>query len=421
VPVTPTFLIAVGANQQVTLTWTASDYAVTYNLYRSTTTGAEGSTPFVTGISTATYTDTGLVNGTTYFYTVVAVNDSGSSAAGTEIMATPYPAPTGLTGIGGYKMNLLTWSPVSGAGTGGGYIVSRSTTSGGPYTQISGQPINGMAYLDSDHGAGLSAANTYYYTVKYLDANYQASPQSAQTAVTTASSATGWWGIGISATGHSPGADPASSTAYAVGTNNLTTITVAAGLIGAQSADNSQLASSAYTGTWTATFVGSTITAWPQLYVLDEIKSQSASVTYTGTGSGAVYTPSATILGTVSPSGLTALTGAPVTSSVIDMTSDPGHIIFTYDRKTDARTVTFDGEATSAYTESTNDTTHVVNVYTPAYFTAHFTDPQHIVLSVGISGKLTASAMLPAGAPAGADCETFGSLNDAFSNYAVGN
>ncbi len=105
IPVIPTGLTATPGNAQVALTWTVSTGATTYNVYRATASGAEGSTAAATGITAASYTDTGLTNGVTYFFKVAAVNGGGTSAQSTEASATPEPpipaAPTGLTATGG--------------------------------------------------------------------------------------------------------------------------------------------------------------------------------------------------------------------------------------------------------------------------------------------------------------------------------
>jgi len=74
---------------QVNLNWTAGSGATSYNLYRSAQSGY-GSTnePFATGITGTSYTDTGLNGGTTYYYQVVAVNNSGPSGFSPEANAT---------------------------------------------------------------------------------------------------------------------------------------------------------------------------------------------------------------------------------------------------------------------------------------------------------------------------------------------
>ncbi len=82
---------------QVNLSWTAGSGATSYNLHRSAQSGYQPATPFVTGIKGTSYTDTGLNDGTTYYYQVVAVNGSGPSGFSPEAHAsTPgvNPDPT---------------------------------------------------------------------------------------------------------------------------------------------------------------------------------------------------------------------------------------------------------------------------------------------------------------------------------------
>jgi fibronectin type 3 domain-containing protein len=74
---------------QISLSWTAGEGATSYNLYRSANSGYESAiAPVVTGITGTSYIDTGLNNGTTYYYQVVAVNDSGLSGFSPEVRAT---------------------------------------------------------------------------------------------------------------------------------------------------------------------------------------------------------------------------------------------------------------------------------------------------------------------------------------------
>ena len=113
VPGTPTGLTATAANGLVSLTWSASSNAATYSVYRSITSGGEGMTPIAAGLTTTAFTDTGLANGTTYFYKVAAVNNSGVSAQSTEASATP----VGNTGSGlpDLVVSSLTWTPANPA------------------------------------------------------------------------------------------------------------------------------------------------------------------------------------------------------------------------------------------------------------------------------------------------------------------
>lgn len=73
----------------VLLQWTASTTAgVTYNVFRGTSSGGEGTSPVnSSAISGTTYTDTNVTSGQSYFYTVEAVDSGGSSTASNEAQA----------------------------------------------------------------------------------------------------------------------------------------------------------------------------------------------------------------------------------------------------------------------------------------------------------------------------------------------
>src|SRR4029077_5813487 len=98
----PTGLTATAGNNQVSLGWSASSGATSYNVKRSTTSGGPYST--IGSPSGSSYTDTTAVNGTTYYYVVTAVGTGGESANSRQATAPPQPppaAPTGLTATGG--------------------------------------------------------------------------------------------------------------------------------------------------------------------------------------------------------------------------------------------------------------------------------------------------------------------------------
>jgi hypothetical protein len=71
----------------VALSWSAPSGATSYNVQRSTTNG--GPYTSIATPTTTSYTDTGVTNGTTYYYVVAAVNGAGQSANSSQVSATP--------------------------------------------------------------------------------------------------------------------------------------------------------------------------------------------------------------------------------------------------------------------------------------------------------------------------------------------
>ena len=128
-PATPANLQAIAGNAQVSLAWSASTGATSYNVKRSATSG--GPYAKIYSPATANYIDTSLTNGTKYFYVVSAVNSAGESANSAEVNATPTapanppPTPTNLQATAGNAQVSLTWSASTGATS---YNVKRSTT-----------------------------------------------------------------------------------------------------------------------------------------------------------------------------------------------------------------------------------------------------------------------------------------------------
>lgn len=95
-PVAPAGLTATAGNAQVALSWTASSGAASYNVKRAATSGGPYGT--IASPSATNYTDTGLTNGTTYYYVVSAVNSAGESANSAQASAMP-ALPIGTTPV----------------------------------------------------------------------------------------------------------------------------------------------------------------------------------------------------------------------------------------------------------------------------------------------------------------------------------
>jgi len=166
-PPAPTGLGAIAGHGQVSLSWTASSGATSYNVYRGTSAGGEGATPVKTGVTGPAFTDTGLTNGATYYYKVAAVNGSGTSGFSNEVSAMPQvaapAAPTGLTATAGHMQVSLKWTASSGATS---YNVYRGTSSGGESATPVKTGITGTTFTDT----GLTAGTKYFYKVAAVNA-----------------------------------------------------------------------------------------------------------------------------------------------------------------------------------------------------------------------------------------------------------
>ena len=89
-PVAPANLSATGKEYKVTLNWSPSIGAASYNVYRSTVEGGPYTAVSDAGtVSGSQYTDVNVNSGTTYYYVVTAVNGSGESSYSAEAIAVP--------------------------------------------------------------------------------------------------------------------------------------------------------------------------------------------------------------------------------------------------------------------------------------------------------------------------------------------
>ncbi len=165
-PSGPTNLTVTPGNTTATLSWTASTSGspTSYTIYRGTMSDGEANTPVgtVSG-TTTTFTDTGLKNGTTYFYNVAANNAVGVSPDSNEVSVTPAvsatvpPAPTDLVATAGSGSVGLTWNASAGAT---GYSIYRGTAPGAE----SATPIGTSASTSFTDG-NVTGGTTYYYKV----------------------------------------------------------------------------------------------------------------------------------------------------------------------------------------------------------------------------------------------------------------
>ncbi|MGE5328914.1 MAG: fibronectin type III domain-containing protein [Deltaproteobacteria bacterium] len=145
-PSSPT-LSAATSNTQISLSWNTVAGAASYKLKRASTAGGPYTT-IAENVTSAAYTDTGLTNGTTYYYVVTAVNSAGESTNSNEASATPQ-APGGnkailvITMTNGMEKEydlaisevnaFISWYDGKASGTGKAYYTISKTFNKGPF------------------------------------------------------------------------------------------------------------------------------------------------------------------------------------------------------------------------------------------------------------------------------------------------
>ncbi|HJW74488.1 MAG TPA: hypothetical protein VJ787_02290, partial [Thermoleophilia bacterium] len=148
-----------------------------------------------------TYFDTAVVNGTTYYYYVVAVDELGNvGSPSTEVSATPGVSitdtnpPTAPGGLAAAKTGAnvasitLTWTgatdekpPAQPSGV-AFYVIERAAGSGGPWTVLdAAYPYPNTSFTDGTTGHQA----TWYYRVKAVDVAGNVGPYSATAWATT--------------------------------------------------------------------------------------------------------------------------------------------------------------------------------------------------------------------------------------------
>jgi hypothetical protein len=141
----PTNLRATPGVEQVALGWNAVSQATSYNVYRSTTSGAE--TLLQSGVTSTSFTDSGVVGGITYYYEVTAVNGSTEGPRSAEVSALPFqnPSTTDLSTSANPAVygQLLTFTvtvaaSAPGAGTPTGTVYFFDATNSVGYATLSG-------------------------------------------------------------------------------------------------------------------------------------------------------------------------------------------------------------------------------------------------------------------------------------------
>lgn len=176
----PLNLTATEGNAKVTLTWDAAEGATGYNVMFSTQSGGPYET-IASAVYGTTYTHEPLINDTTYYYVVSAINAAGESAPSNEVSATPFvpivapSAPANLVATAGDSRVDLSWNATESAAT---YSVKRSTTAGGPYETVASAVYDATTYTDTT----VINDTTYYYVVIAVNTKGESDPSNEASA-----------------------------------------------------------------------------------------------------------------------------------------------------------------------------------------------------------------------------------------------
>jgi lysophospholipase L1-like esterase len=168
---TPASLMALPGYAKVYLNWQAVVGAASYNVKRSTTDGG----PYTTVASPAStnYADTGLANGTTYYYVVSGVAGGGEGVASAQASATPSGMP-----VAHYRFDLTTLD-ASGNGN-------------------HGVPAGALLYGDSNVGANsaqFDGTSSFVTITRVIATNFAVA---VWVRTTNATSGSAWYnGMGI--------------------------------------------------------------------------------------------------------------------------------------------------------------------------------------------------------------------------------
>ncbi len=165
-PATPANITATPLNSsKITLEWEASPEALSYIIRRALS--ADGTYVTLTdACNTTFFTDSGLTESTTYYYTIEAVNFVGTSASSAPIgVTTPSQtlpsAPKGVRLTPGNRNIVISWNAMDEVAS---YSVKRASEETGTYTEVG--TSTSASYIDKS----VSVGTTYYYKVAGINA-----------------------------------------------------------------------------------------------------------------------------------------------------------------------------------------------------------------------------------------------------------
>ncbi len=186
-PANPSSLMAVASQSQISLSWADNSLdEAGFVIERAMTLSGPFTVLVTTASNIKTYSDTGLLAATTYYYRVAATNAGGKSGytntasamTAAAVVGTP-AAPASVSAMATSATQVtVTWTDSSSTET--GFKVERALAATGPFTVVGNVGANTTMFADS----GLAAVTAYYYRVSAVNASGNSSP-TASAAVTT--------------------------------------------------------------------------------------------------------------------------------------------------------------------------------------------------------------------------------------------
>jgi subtilase family serine protease len=156
----PTGLTATAGAGQVSLKWTASSGATSYNVYEGTAPNSENATAVKTGITATSTVVTGLSDGTSYYFVVKAVGSGGTtSPASNEANAKPVDVSVSPTSIAFGQIQLGSTSGAKSV-----VLINHQTSAISLATAISG---SGFAISATTCGSTLGVSKSCSVSVTY--------------------------------------------------------------------------------------------------------------------------------------------------------------------------------------------------------------------------------------------------------------
>lgn len=165
----PKMMEVLGHIEGLKVTWTPVNGAIGYVVYRKTVTTDWEQAGLVGGAASSEYIDSDIVSGTTYIYSVAAVNDYGESDKDKIGISCKYIAKPEIVSlknvVGGIE---VSWGPTDGANS---YNIYRRKSGETEWTLISNRLLSsGTTYKDT---FDLVNGTTYEYDVTSVTTSYE--------------------------------------------------------------------------------------------------------------------------------------------------------------------------------------------------------------------------------------------------------